>query len=61
MLMPKCPMCIAAYIALLTGVGVSVSTVAYLGDAVVVFCLGALLYLALKWFRGAPVLKTTES
>jgi hypothetical protein len=49
-LMPKCPMCIAAYIALATGVGVSVSTAAYLREGMLVLCLMALGYLALRCF-----------
>ncbi|MGC1296016.1 MAG: hypothetical protein WA869_13360 [Alloacidobacterium sp.] len=45
-LMPKCPMCVVAYIALATGVGVSVSTATYLREGVLVLCIVALGYLA---------------
>ena len=45
-LMPKCPICIAAYVALLTGVGVSVSTAAYLREGMIGLSLGSLLLLA---------------
>jgi hypothetical protein len=45
-LMPKCPMCIVAYIALATGVGVSVSTAAYLREGMLVLCAGLLVSLA---------------
>lgn len=44
-LLPKCPMCIAAYIALVTGVGVSVSTAAYLREGTLVLCICALGYI----------------
>lgn len=48
-LMPKCPLCVAAYIALGTGIGISVSTAKYLRISMVVVCLGSLVYLAAKW------------
>lgn len=50
-LMPKCPLCIAGYIALATGIGISVSAVAYLRELLIILCLASLLYAA---FRRRP-------
>ena len=47
-LIPKCPMCVAAYITLATGVGVSVSTAAYLRMGMIGLCVMALLLLAMQ-------------
>ncbi|HVW79061.1 MAG TPA: hypothetical protein VHB45_15710 [Alloacidobacterium sp.] len=47
-LIPKCPMCIAAYITLVTGVGVSVSTAAYLRLGMIGLCIAALVFLAMR-------------
>jgi hypothetical protein len=51
LLMPKCPMCVAAYIALVTGVGVSVSTAAYLREGMLVLSAVALAYVTTRCFR----------
>jgi hypothetical protein len=47
-LMPKCPMCVAAYVALVSGVGISVSLAAHLRVLVLVLCGVVLAYLAAK-------------
>lgn len=46
-LMPKCPVCVAAYVALVSGVGISVATALVIRTSLVVVCGVALSYLAL--------------
>lgn len=50
-LLPKCPMCVAAYVALFTGIGISVATARSIQILLLVFCLTALAYLALRLFH----------
>ena len=47
-LLPKCPACVAAYVALFAGIGISVSTAAFLRTSLLLLSVTALLYLALK-------------
>jgi hypothetical protein len=50
-LVPKCPLCLAAYIAFGTGIGVSVSTAAYLRVALLAACAVSILFLTLRLLR----------
>jgi hypothetical protein len=50
-LMPKCPLCVAAYIALFTGIGVSVSTARWIQILMLAICLSSLAYFAVRYWR----------
>ena len=47
-LLPKCPVCVAMYVALFTGVGISVASASNLRTALLILCVTALAGLALK-------------
>ena len=48
-LMPKCPLCVAAYVAFFTGIGISVATARCLQIMMEVCCLASLAYLAVRY------------
>ena len=64
-LIPKCPACVVAYVALATGIGISLPTATNLRLMLVVLCVASLVFIAgirLRRFiaRNRPMIGTTS-
>jgi len=49
--LPKCPACLAAYVALGTGIGLSLTAATYIRLSLIVVCLATLIFLVAKAIR----------
>ncbi|HEV2328200.1 MAG TPA: hypothetical protein VGY56_05355 [Verrucomicrobiae bacterium] len=47
-LLPKCPICVAGYVALFTGIGISIADASILRTSVLALCIGTLVCLVMK-------------
>ena len=47
-LLPKCPMCLTAYVAIWTGIRLSFSAATHLRVALVILCVGLILFVAAR-------------
>ena len=60
-LLPKCPLCVAAYVALATGIGISLPTATYLRATLVAMCVASLVFIAARRLRGLVQLKRPQA
>jgi hypothetical protein len=61
-LLPKCPACVAAYVAVATGIGISLPTATYVRVTLGALCVASLVFMTAKRLRrvGARLLRMTD-
>jgi hypothetical protein len=59
-LIPKCPVCLAAYIALATGVGISVSAANYLRIVLLILCIASIAFFGSRRARSVLAFASTK-
>ena len=59
-LLPKCPACVAAYVALATGIGISLPTATYLRAMFVLLCVASLVFIAARRLRSVFARRVTQ-
>jgi hypothetical protein len=58
-LMPKCPACVAAYLALATGIGISLPAATFIRTTLGVLCIASLVFLLARSMRRALLRAST--
>jgi hypothetical protein len=59
-LLPKCPACVAGYVALATGLGISAAAASVLRGGAIVLCVAMLIFVACKTFHGRAMRAKTR-
>lgn len=59
-LLPKCPVCIAAYIAMATGIGLSLPVTAHLRTLLVILCATSLIYFVARQIHRRLALRASS-
>jgi len=59
-LIPKCPACVAAYVVLATGIGISLPTATCLRAMLVVLCVASLVFIAARRLRSLVARRVSQ-
>src|SRR5512142_3072711 len=59
-LLPKCPLCVAAYVALATGIGISLPIATYLRATLLALCVASLVFVCARRLRSLFAQRVTQ-